>query len=131
MKKGYTQDERGAAYISVILTISLLFVWLTFQLEQLIQNQQTIAYDEKLVQAQYLAESGIERWRAARRVDDAFAGRLAFHLQTGSVEVKVVRRRPLQVQAIGKVAPDVQQTIVVELDTDTLQTLKWSRRQLP
>lgn len=120
-------EERGSAYISVIVIVALLFIWMTFQLEQLVQNQQTIAYDRGIMQAQYLAESGIEEMRWRLREGEEIEEALEIHLQSGTAEVEVLSASPLRIRSVGRVKPDIQQIITVELDPETWQINSWSR----
>ena len=120
-------EERGSAYISVIVIVALLFIWMTFQLEQLVQNQQTIAYDRGIMQAQYLAESGIEEMRWRLREGEEIEEALEIHLQSGTAEVEVLSASPLRIRSVGRVKPDIQQIITVELDPETWQIISWSR----
>lgn len=123
-----SKNERGAAYISVILIVALLLIWVTFQLERLVQNQQTLTYDAGIVQAQYAAESGIEKMRSVLRDQADFDEPLTVQLETGQAEAEVVSRDPLRIRSVGRVDPDIQQTVTVELDRDTLNILTWSRQ---
>lgn len=130
MSRGHVPtEERGAAYISVILIIAVLFIWVAFQFEQLTINQQTVTYDYGIVQAQYLAESGIEQMRAALARDPEFDEDLTIHLDTGKAETDIVSRDPLRIRSTGLVAPDIRQTITVALDPTTLNITTWSRKK--
>lgn len=120
-------DQRGAAYLSVIFVVVALFVWLTFELERTVQNQQTVAYNYGIVQAQYLAESGIEKLRDVLRENPEFTGPVKLHLSTGDAEAQVVSREPLQLRGIGKIEPDIQQTVYVELHPESLEIVQWWR----
>lgn len=120
-------DQRGAAYLSVIFVVVALFVWLTFELERTVQNQQTVAYNYGIVQAQYLAESGIEKLRDVLRENREFTGPVKLHLSTGDAEAQVVSREPLQLRGIGKIEPDIQQTVYVELHPESLEIVQWWR----
>lgn len=123
----HRKNERGAAYISVIVIVALLFIWITFQLEKLVRNQQTLTYDTGIVQAQYAAESGIEKMRSLLRDQADFDDPLTVQLETGQAEVEVLSWDPLRIRSVGMVEPDIQQTVTVELDPDTLNILTWSR----
>lgn len=120
--------ERGAAYIAVIVVVAVLFIWITFQLERLVQNQQTMHYDVGIIQAQYVAESGIEQMRVRLRDDPDFDQTLSIQLETGHAETEVVSRDPFRIRSVGRVEPNIQQTMTVELDPDTLQIVSWSRQ---
>lgn len=122
------KGESGAAYISVIVIVALLFIWITFQLERLIQNQQTVHFDTGIIQAQHLAESGIEKMRSQLRNETDYDESVTVQLGTGEAEAQLISRNPLRVRSIGRVEPDIQQTITVELDPDTLQIVTWSRQ---
>ncbi|MFS8581164.1 MAG: hypothetical protein LOD88_14270, partial [Novibacillus thermophilus] len=77
--------------------------------------------------AQYAAESGIEYMRSILR-DQGDVDPLTVTLQTGEAAVEVVRRDPLRIRAVGRVGPNVQQTVTVELDPDTFEVVKWMRQ---
>ena len=90
---GFAREERGVAYLSVILLTTLLFAWVTFQLERVVQHHQTVHDDTAMIQAQYAAESGIEYMRSILR-DQGDVDPLTVTLQTGEAAVEVVRRIP-------------------------------------
>lgn len=123
----FAREERGVAYLSVILLTTLLFAWVTFQLERVVQHHQTVHDDTAMIQAQYAAESGIEYMRSILR-DQGDVDPLTVTLQTGEAAVEVVRRDPLRIRAVGRVGPHVQQTVTVELDPDTFEVVKWMRQ---
>lgn len=121
------KNEDGVAYITVIIIVAVVFVWAAFQLERLVQNQQTMHVDVSIIQAQYVAESGIEEMRLRLR-DGSEIEPFVLSLQTGEAEVAIIHHDPLWIRSVGKVEPDIRQTVFVELSPDTLQIVSWSRR---
>lgn len=124
------RNERGSAYLSIIIIVVVLLIWMTFQLDRLIQNQQTIQYDTGILQAHYVAESGIERARLMMQEQRLLDEPLIVTMTTGTAEVEVLHD-PLRIRSVGRVHPDIQQTITVELDPDHLNIVKWTRKIQP
>lgn len=124
------RNERGSAYISLVVIIAVLFIWISFQLDRVIQNQQTIQYDTGILQAQYVAESGIERVRLMMQEQQVINEPLTVVLRSGTAEVEVLHD-PLRIRSVGRIAPDVQQTVTVEVDPNNLSILKWTRKIQP
>lgn len=119
--------EKGFALPMVIAILMILIFMSFFLFSGLLRHRQSIGLFQEMMEAQYVAESGIALMQRRLQENPGWTKKMFYHYGHYYVTTQVIQKGDqwieLKSQAIGK--QGVRKTIRVKLDPKTLAIRQW------
>lgn len=127
--RGYrpgVRDERGIALPFVLAVTVLAFLLTTAALSGYSRSLQSAEMEEKRMQAQYAAESGVARMQQKRCEDSGWQRPLSTRMNGVQTETRVEERGggKVRIRSVAR-GEEVKQTVTVEMDPKTCKVIHW------